>query len=160
MSWSDIRTATKLKLESVSGVENVLDYVVWTDSWQDIMDLFEKDGRINTWMVGLGNNNLNELDAGLRNSTYIINIFAYYSIKTSNESSKTFEDLVMTVRDEFMKSFSYIKTYVPAYTDHAISRMPSTIIIDNAVYLQNPCHRLQMQIPITETVAQDISCSG
>ena len=161
MSWAEIRTATKLKLEGITGVENVLDYVVWTDDWNTIINLFaDDDGRINTWMVGLANNNENTLQSGINVYNYLINILGYYSIKTNNQSSKTFEDIVMSIRDEFMKSFSYIKTFVATYAGHAITRPPNLIAVENTVYLQHPCHRAQIQIPVEETVAVSEVCAG
>jgi hypothetical protein len=160
VSWSDVRTATKLKLEGVTGVENVFDYVVWTDNWQYIYDNFSKSGRINAWFIGLANANENTMDKGLKYYPYLINLFAYYAIKTSNESSKAFETIVMAVRDEFMKSFDYIKTFVPTFSNQAISKPPVTIAFDHSMYVQVPCHRCQIQIPVTETKAEDLQCKG
>jgi len=160
MSWAEIRTATKLKLESISGIENVKDYVIWTDDWNFIIQNFAIDGRINTWMVGLANNNNNQIEGDLHLCPYLINILAYYSIKTDDQSSKTFEDLGMAVRDEFMKSFAYVKTFVPTHTSRTLTRPPSFIVFDNTVFAQQACHRCQIQIPVEETIAQDLACSG
>lgn len=158
--WASIRSATVLKLQSVTGVENVLDYVIWTDDWDFILNTFTKDGRVNTWMVGLANNSNNEIDGDLKIHPYLINLFAYYSLKTDQQSSKTFEDLVLTVRDELMKSFNYVKPLIPAYDNSVITMPPNLIVFDNTVWLQQACHRAQIQLIATETVVEDLQCSG
>lgn len=165
MSWSDIRTATKLKLESVAGVVNVKDFVIWTDDWNFIITTFGStdsagDGILHTWMIGFAGNPANRLNDSNKENDYLLNIVGYYSIQTNLESSKTFEDLVVSIRDEFMKSFSYVKNFVPGYTDSSTTNPPQGITIENTVWNQQPVHRALIQIPITEIVLQDLACNG
>ncbi len=160
MAWSDIRTATKSKLEAISGVNNVLDYVVWTDDWDYITSNFVTNDRVDTWMLGLATSPETRLMNGYKEFDFVMNIVSYYSIKTSNTSSKTFEDLVMTVADDFMTSFNYVITYVSGYANSIITNPPRNIRIENTIFAQHPCHRAIMEIPIMETVAGTTACSG
>lgn len=152
MSLATIRTALKTKLDAVTGVENVYDYVYWTDDWQVIYDKFATDGRINTWMIGLANNTVNKIDVGNRTREYQFNLYAYYSLKTSDESSKIFENILDLVVNEFLESFSFL--------DATTIKSVQIVGIDNSTFAGTPAHRAQLQMTIEEITAQDLACSG
>jgi hypothetical protein len=145
-----MRVAIVNKLLTVSGVENVFDYVYWTDNWQDIYTKFAAGGRINTWMVGLASNPENEIDAGNRTKTYVWNLFVYYSFKSTATSSRNLEDLCESVTNEFLEGYRII--------DGATIENTVLLGIENAVYAGTPAHRGQIQVTIKEIIAQTISC--
>ncbi len=150
MSMGTLRVSLVNKLNTVTGVENVFDYVYWTDNWQDIYTKFAKDGRINTWMVGLASSQPAELGAGTKTKTYLWNLFVYYSLKSSGQSSRNLEDICESVTNEFQEGF---------YLQDGASILSSNLIgIENAVYAGTPAHRGQIQINTEEITAQDISC--
>lgn len=152
MSLNTVRTALVAKLDAVTGIENVYDYVYWTDDWQAIYSQFAKNGRINTWMVGLGSNVGNRVERGLVYKPYIFNLFAYYSLKTSNQSSKVFENLCDSVVNEFLVSRSFLaKTTI---------NIASLVSVENGVFSGTPIHRAQLQIGVTEIVEQSFLCNG
>jgi len=150
MSLATLSVSLVNKLNTVSGVENVFDYVYWTDDWQDIYSKFAKDGRINTWMVGLASNPTNKIDAGNKTKIYVWNLFVYYSLKSTETSSRDLEDICESVTNEFLEGY-----YLQAGTN--ITKV-ALLGIENTTYAGTPCHRGQIQISIEEIIAQDISC--
>ena len=148
MSLSTVRAALKTKLDAVTGVENVYDYVYWTGDWETIYANFAKDGRINTWMIGLANIPNTKIDNGNRYKTYVFNLFVYYSLQTSTESSKDLEDLIDTVVNEFIDGFSFL---VATTTENVVC-----LGIENMTYAGTPAHRAQLQITVQEITAQDL----
>lgn len=146
MSVELIRTGIKDKLEGITSVNKVLDYVIWTDDWKTIYNLFaEGKERINVWMVGLGASPLAVIGQGYKERVYTFNIFGYYSIKTSNQTSKTFENIIGDIVDDFDGSLKI--------ATGAELQGPITIVsIVNTIYLQHPCHQVAMQVSVRDRV--------
>ena len=153
MSVSSIRTDIVTKLTPVPGVENVKDFIIWSDDWRDIVNRFSADGRMHTWMVGLANSNRNIFKAGALQRFYLWNVVAYYSIKTVNKSSQVFENLIEAVMNEFSKSISFISTA-------GSSRPMNLVKLENTVFQNTPAHRAILEIDIDENIDQDAICSG
>ena len=150
MSLSTIRTAIKSKLELVTDVENVKDFVIWSDKWDDLLAYFVKDGRVNTWQIGLRSTPEVYIDNGIRETAFMFNIYGLYSMKTENESSKVFEGITEAVLYEFSKANSFL-------TNTELTQKPSLVSFENAIYLQNPVHRCLINLQVTERVGQDLS---
>lgn len=152
MSLATIRAAIKTRLEGVTDIGKVLDYVYWTDDWNAIYQNFgpSDEGRVNVWMIGVGSSTGNTISSQDKTRFWTFNILAYYSIKTSNESSKDFEGIVEGVLNAFSQDTSFVAatTYTPA----------TVTAIDNAVYLGHPVHRAQIQIIVREVINQAL-CS-
>jgi len=152
MSVSLIRAGIKAKIETVAGTNKVLDYVVWTDDWQTIYEKFaEGTSRVNTWMVGLGSSGLAVIGNGYKERPYTFNIIGYYSIKSSDETSKTFEDLIASILDAFDGTNS-------VSVGSVITTPMSVAGITNTMYVQHPCHSVNMSITITDKVANSGLC--
>jgi len=150
MSVATIRTAIASKIDAVADTENVKDFVIWTDDWNYIITNMAKDGRINTWMVGLQAIPEIKVGNGWKETVYIFRVVAYYSIKTSNESSKAFENIIDNVVNDFSKSKSFLSG---TYND------PMLLVANEAaVYVQQPCHRALLNIRVTEKETQDKLC--
>ena len=108
MSLSTIRASIKSKLESVSGVENVNDFVIWSDDWDTLLGYHVKDGRVNTWQIGLRNMPEVVIDNGIRSTAFTFNLFGLYSMKTADATSKTFEEICESVMYEFAEGNSFL----------------------------------------------------
>ncbi len=150
MSLSSIRSALKTKLDAITGIENVFDYVYWTDDWQTIYDNFAKDSRINCWFIGLTSRESSEITNGIISREYTFDLFAYYSFKSSNESSKSFEALLDAVQNDFETSHSFVN----ATNVNSVE----LVSIESTLFAGTPAHRGNIRISITEEVAQDIAC--
>lgn len=151
MSLATIRSGIKSQMETLSGINNVLDYVVWTDDWQTIYSLFEEDGRIDTWMIGLKSTPAHNIGAQDKNITWAFNLVGYYSIKTDNESSKAFETNVETILNGFGVSFNPLS--LPGVT---MSQAPLLASFDNTVYAQTPAHTAVISIAFNEISDQSL----
>ena len=152
MSVATIRTGIKTKMESVSSVNKVLDYVVWTNDWQVIYDKFaEGTDRVNVWMVGLNASPSAVVSAGVRERQYVYNIVGYYSIKTSDETSKVFEDMIDGIINAFDADNSI------ANGSELISKINLTAI-NNTIFAQHPCHTAVMSLTVTDRTAVANSC--
>lgn len=152
MSLATVRTAIKTKLDAITGIENVYDYVYWTDDWQVVYDNFAKDSRINCWFIGLASRDPSVVSSGTVERQRVFNFFAYYSLKSSNQSSITLENLVDTVCNEFEESLSI----TTALTSDSIE----LISIESTLFAGTPAHRATIQFTCTEIIAQDLACSG
>ena len=152
MSLATIRSGIKTKMETLTDVENVLDYVVWTDDWQVIYDKFEEGGRLDTWMIGLNNTPQHIVSSQDKNITWLFNLVGYYSIKTSDESSKAFETIIETI----MNGFGVFKNVLglPGVTNTA----PILTSLVNAVFNTTPAHMGVIQISFNEITDQALKC--
>ncbi len=153
MSVDTMRSAIKTNMEAVSGIGSVLDHVVWTDSWEFIYENFRDAAgdRVHVWFIGLGNSPQPILRNGIRERNYIFNLIGYYSLKTSNESSKTFENVVDAILNKFdgQASIGAGLTHIP----------PTLVAITNTIYVQHAAHTAQIQINILEKTAIDALCN-
>jgi len=147
VSKTSISDAIKTKMEAIDGINNVFDYVFWTDDYQVIYNYLSANGRIDSWHIGQGATTTT-IDSGMKIRNYLWNIFGIYSIKTSDESSKAFELLIEKILDDFSISFSFL-----AQTNHT---PPNLVILENGVYSNTPVHRCQIQLPVTERTAQNL----
>jgi hypothetical protein len=93
------------------------------------------------------------MDAGNRTRIHVIRLYGLYSIKTSDESSKTFEDIVEAVLNEFSESLSIL-------AGTSITSGAALVTMENGVYVNTPVHRAEIQFSVEEIIAQDLSCSG
>lgn len=155
MSFTDIRAGIKTKLESISGIENVNDFVIWSDDWDSLLTYFVKDGRVNTWQIGLISAPAPVLDSELVTNVYNIGLFGLYSIKTDQESSKTFEDLCLKVINEFATSINPISVAGTRFP-----KPPSLLSFANTIYMQSPAHQATIQMQVSESVERSLLCSG
>lgn len=152
MSIATVRTAIKTKLDTITGIENVYDYVYWTEDWQVIYDNFAKDGRINCWFIGLAKRIPSVISSGTTDRERTFNFFNYYSLKSSNQSSIAFENLIDLVCNEFEESLSI----TTALTSNSIELLS----VDSTLFAGTPAHRASLQFICTENIAQDLACSG
>ena len=154
MSLSTQRAAIKTKLEAVSGIGSVLDYVVWTDDWQYIYDHFTDSTktRVHVWFIGLASSpGPSAAERNLRVRSYTWNLVGYYSLLTSAASSKTFEEVV----DAILAKFDPIGS-IGAGLTHS---MPSLSGIQNVIFTQHGCHTAQIQLTITDKTATGDPCA-
>lgn len=151
MSLATIRTALKTKLDAITGVENVYDYLYWTEDWQTIYDNFAKDSRINCWFIGLANREPSKITSGIVSRRRIFDCFAYYSFKSEDQTSITFENLLDLVQNEFEESLSFTTA-----TKHVVR----IVTVDTTLFAGTPAHRGHIQIDTVEEIAQDLACSG
>lgn len=152
MSISTIKSTVRSKMQALTNINNVKDWVIWTDSWQDIYDNFEEGGRIDTWMIGVSAANPNIQGRGFVKRPWMVNIFGIYSIKSSNKSSQKLENNAEAIMNEFSKSGSFLDS-----TIHAPMNM---VLFENGIAYQQPIHRTQLQMLVTETVVVPFSCAG
>lgn len=152
MSLATVRTAIKTKLDAITGIENVYDYVYWTDDWQTIYDNFAKDSRINCWFIGLASRIPSVVSSGTTDRERTFNFYHYYSLKSSSQSSIAFEALLDLVCNEFEESLSI----ATALTSNSIE----LISTDSTLFAGTPAHRGHIQFVCTENIAQDLACSG
>lgn len=147
MSLATQRAAIKAKLEAVSGIGAVMDHVVWTDDWAFILANFRDSAqeRVHVWFIGLASSSQGALQNGLRSRPYTWNIIGYYSLMTSLESSKLFEDVVDGILAAFdgIGSIGAGLTHVP----------PSLQGISNVVFTEQACHTAQIQLTIEDKTA-------
>lgn len=153
MSLATIRSGIKTKLETLTDVNNVLDYVVWTEDWETIFTKFSKDGRLDTWMIALSNTPQHIISSGDKNITWLFNIVGYYSIKTDDESSKAFETIIETILNGFGTSKNILG--LPGVTN---GDAPTLISMTNEVFEMSPCHRAVIQMSFNEITDQELSC--
>lgn len=154
MSLATQRANIKTALEAVSGIGAVKDHVVWTDDWEFIFNNFtDSTGqRVHVWFIGLGSSPAPvAMTRDIRTRTYVWNLIGYYSLKTSAESSKAFEDVVDAILAKFDQ-----ETHIGAAQQIA---PPSLVGISNVVFTQHGCHTAQIQITVTERAAQAGPCS-
>lgn len=153
MSISTIRAGIKSKMQTVSGIASILDYVVWTDNWETIYQLFAGNtNRVNVWMVGLSSSPQVIISNGMRNRRYSFNLVGYYSIKTSNESSKAFEDIIGSIFNAFDSTTSIA-------TGSDIVSHPTLVSINNSMFAQHPCHTAVISITIEDREEMTALCS-
>ena len=155
MSLSAIRAGIKARLESVTGIGKVDDYVVWTDEWATLYSKFvDNAGRINHWMIGLsGTPSPPEISGQSKNIFWQFRILAIYSLKTANESSKEFENLIEAVILKFTERTSVAQ--------HSTITTPITVLgIENKLWTDAniPIHAAQLQLTIREAVDQALGC--
>jgi len=155
MSLATIRSGIKSKLETLTDINNVLDYVVWTDDWQTIYSLFRKNGRVDTWMISLQNTPQHQVNAEDKNITWLFNITGYYSIQTTAESSKQFETNIETILNGFGASKNPLG--LPGVT---LPQAPLLTTVANTVYVQNPAHTAVIQMGFNEIVNQTLTCGA
>ena len=155
MSYSTIRAAVKTKLESITGIENVHDYVIWSDDWDTLLSNFSADNKIQEWYIGLGGVPDNTVSAGDKKQGFTVNIYGLYGMHTATESSKLFEDLIMDVIDAFSTSFNVLE--LPG-----VNNMPPTLPgpVENTIWAHFPVHRAIINLTITEIVNQELLCKG
>ena len=150
MSIATLRAGIVSKLNTISSVNKVVDYVIWTDDWNVIYDKFsEGNERVNVWMVGLASSALAIVANGFNQRPYTFNIIGYYSIKTSNESSKVFEDIINDILYSFDSTTSIA-------SGSEIVDSAQLINMTNTIWSQHPCHTATIQLPIlTRQVSQN-----
>ncbi len=150
---SDIRTNLKTKLETVDGIGNVFDHVIWTDDWNFIFTNYgDGEGRVHVWFIGLSSSPPAILETGIRTRRYVMNMFGFYSIKTANKSSQAFETVVDRILDELDTDPS-----IGAQMDHI---PPVLVAIDNAIFVQHPSHRAQITPNVTARTSGTDLCGG
>jgi len=154
MSLSDIRTGLKTKLEAVTAIENVYDYIFWTDDWNTLLTFFSKDGRPNNWQIALANSPAVDRKAEDRTFTWTFNLFGIYAVDTDKESSKTFEGICENILIDFSTSYNILEL------TGVKNNMPNIVGIENNVWSNFPVHRGQIEITFTETVDNSILCKG
>lgn len=152
MSWANIRSGLQTKLAALSGINNVLDYVVWTDDWAVIYEKFEEGGRLDTWMISLNNTPQHVVSSQDKNITWVANIVGYYSIKTSDESSKDFEDNIETILNALALGKNVLG--LPGVTNTA----PLLTTVANTLFNKSPAHTAVIQITFNEYVDQALQC--
>lgn len=149
-SVSAIRSAIATRLDAVSGVENVNDYVIWTDEWETILQKFAIDGRINTWGVGLGAPSSSVFGRDMVTNTWQFNMFFLYSVKTDQKSSQQFEGII----DNVIREFAANKSIATGVTN-----APARIaVVENGVFAEQPVHRAHLILPVTEVYQKTIEC--
>lgn len=155
MSWSDVRTGIKTKMESISGVEKVNDFVIWSDDWPTLLSYHVVDGRVNTWQIGLFGMPPIEYDSNTQQWTYNVQLYGLYSIETAMETSKTFEDLCMDVIYGFSSSLNPIEV-----SGVRMPSMPQLVSIENSIYMQSPVHSAIIQLSFEENIQRVFGCKG
>ena len=154
MSIATIRQGIVDKLSAVTGVTNVLDYIVWTDDWNVIYEKFCDDSeRVNVWMIGLGASPLAKLGNSYRERPYTFNIVGYYSIKTSLETSKTFENTIGNIIDAFDGTRSVV-------AGSEIVQPIALSSMSNTLFAQHPAHTAVMSLTINNRAEVSSPCSG
>ncbi len=153
MSLATIRSGIQSKMASLTGIKNVLDYVVWTDDWQTIYALFADDDRIDTWLIGLNNTPQHQVNAQDKNITWAFNIIGYYSIKTDNKSSKAFETNIETILNGFGVSKNVLG--LPGVTN---GQAPLLVSNNSTVYLTIPSHTAVISMSFNEISDQALEC--
>jgi len=96
----EILAGIKAKLETLDGIENVKDYLYWSDDFHDLIDL-EKDaeGYYHEWQVGLAGNPLNNLGVGEISETFSVSIVFKYSLgKPDGQTYYNFIEKIDTVK--------------------------------------------------------------
>lgn len=154
MSLATQRAAIKTKLEAVTGIGSVLDYVVWTDDWQFIYDHFTDtaQNRVHVWFIGLASSQpQSSLNRNIRVRQYTWNIIGYYSMKTAAQSSKTFEEVI----DAILAKFDPIGSIGAGLTH----QMPSLAAVQNTIFAQHGCHTAQVQLTVTEQTEAASPCA-
>ncbi len=150
MSFSTIRAAIKSRMEGVTGVENVQDFVFWCDDYAVLYDRFAKDGRINFWQLQVGSPVTTKILSGYNERSSTWNLFGIYSLKSnpdgSTHSSTDFETIIESILDEFTTTFSFL-----AGTEHTPASM---ISLANGVYAESPIHISQIQMVVTERIVK------
>lgn len=154
MSLANIRSGIKTKMETLTDVNNVLNYVVWTDDWQVIYDKFEEGGRLDTWMIGLNNTSQHVVSSQDKNITWNFNIVGYYSIKTSDESSKAFETIIETILNGFATSKNILG--LPGITNTP----PILTSLVNAVFNTTPAHMAVISMAYNQITDQALNCGA
>lgn len=154
MSLSTIRAGLKTKLEAVTGIANVMDYIYWTDDWHELLTYFTQNGRPNNWQIAVGNSPAVVRESEAKTMTWLFNLFGIYAVNTDTESSKTFEGICENILLDFSNSFN-ILSLTGVKND-----MPSLIGIENNTWSNFPVHRAQLQITFTETIDNTILCQG
>lgn len=152
MSVATIRTGIKNKISNIAGIGKVLDYVVWTEDWQVIYEKFaEGTDRVNVFMIGLSASSNAVVSAGIRSRDYTFNIVGYYSIKTTNESSKAFENIIDLIINAFDSDNSIA-------SGSEIVQKINLNSLSNTLFVQHPCHTSIMSLTVRDRTALDNLC--
>ena len=152
MSLATIRSGIQSKMAGLTDINNVLDYVVWTDDFQVLYDKFATGGRFDTWMIQLSNTPQHSVGAQDKNITWNFNIIGYYSIKTDDESSKQFETNIETILNAFAVGKNVLGLAGVTNTAPILASVAST------VFNTTPAHTCVIQISFNEISDQTLQC--
>lgn len=100
VSIRSILASLKDHLETVDGIENVKDYLYWSDDFHDLIDLEkDTDGYYHEWQIGLAGNPSNVLGSGEIEEAFSISIVFKYSLgKPDGQTYHTFIEKIDAVK--------------------------------------------------------------
>ncbi len=155
MSYADIRSAVKTRLESISSLDNVHDYLIWSDDFDTLLSFYSDGSTIHEWYIGLGALPSHTVSAGDTTQQFQVSIAGIFGLHTATESSKTFEDKLMDIITSFGTSFNVLE--LPGVTNQ-----PPTIPggVETIIWGQFPVHRAVVQLPVTLITNQELLCQG
>jgi len=97
MSLNAIRDYLKTLLSGVAGIGVVHDYERWAANWTDLLSYYQKNGKLNGWAITRRSTAAEWVAEPLVERTHTFEITGIYSLKDTDASEKTFQDLIEAI---------------------------------------------------------------